>query len=133
MSPPKKIKKNEESKGRGTENGIHFEYVVGMVGEHTFTVAKFGLRGWPLTIYTVGWYGGDHLTCSCPGGMHLQCKHRKMVWQYLNHGMPVMNCFWLDNKGVVNGVFAHVSAELKEQIEGITEVHGALVKKRRRK
>lgn len=100
-----------------------YDYVVGTEEMHRFRVAKFGMGQVPIEVYTVGWYGSTHFTCSCPGGMHPSCKHRKMVGLYIDHAFPIMNTFW-EEKGEIRGCYAQVTAEWKRELEGVTNIRG---------
>lgn len=92
------------------------DYVVGAITQTRFTVAKFGMGKFPETVYHIGFYG-EYMTCTCPGGMHPNCKHRTMVSRYVVAGYPLLNCFW-EEEGGIRDYFQSVTREWKRELEG---------------
>lgn len=100
---------------------IH-DYVVGREHGHTFRVTKFGRSSWPVEVYYVAQHFTNYpsqfyLTCTCPGGLHPDCKHRRMVRAFLEFDCPILNHFWQDDKGELHASYQNVTPEWRKELE----------------
>ncbi len=100
-----------------------YDYIVGALGTSQFSVTKFGAGSFPANTYRVGMYGpmgqgeSEWMTCSCPGGNHKDCKHRKMVRSYVQAHYPTLNVFWQGEDGKIYAHFTYVTTEWKAELE----------------
>lgn len=108
------------------------EYSVRRMDDLVFEIAKFEWHAWPEVVYRQGWNEKGEYFCTCPARGN--CKHGTMVRAFVKLGSPIMNCFWVSDKGELNGYHADISSYWKDELERLAGDGGTnegVVKRRR--
>jgi hypothetical protein len=99
---------------------MNTEYSVRPIHSDWWQVAKFQGNKWPEAVYLVREVYRGGWNCDCPA--REDCKHMRIVKEYIRVGQPHMNVFWVDRHGEVSGVYASFTTSWKAELEKIDEI-----------
>lgn len=104
------------------------EYTVRPVDLVNFEVAKFQLNKWPDKVYIVSLQKHGvrpFWRCNCIAAENGQenCRHVRMVREYIDRGWPSINMFWLDLVGDINGMYLDFKPLRKEYEKVVSKLN----------